>query len=208
MPTRPVASNSSSYGGGIDNIGTLTLANSTITENSVIVGGGIYNLGPLMVVSSTIAYNRVSGVFDAVGGGFYILRGPVTLNDTIVAFNTRDRGSGTRPMISSASTRTMCFQVSAYNLIGIGGSGGLIDGVNGNQVGVADPGLGTLGDNGGPTQTIALLPGSPAIDAGSNALAVDPTTGLPLTTDQRGTGFPRIVRQCGGHRRLRVRRQC
>ncbi len=37
------------------------------------------------------------------------------------------------------------------------------------------------------------MTGSPAIDAGSNALAVDPTTGLPLTTDQRGTGFPRIA---------------
>src|SRR5208337_3072635 len=50
-----------------------------------------------------------------------------------------------------------------------------------------------LQNNGGPTQTIALLPGSPAIDAGSTALAVDPTTGLPLTSDQRGTGFGRIV---------------
>ena len=68
---------------------------------------------------------------------------------------------------------------AAYNLIGTGGSGGLTNGVNGNQVGVANPGLGTLADNGGPTQTIALLPGSPAIDKGSNALAVDPsTTGL------------------------------
>src|SRR5208337_1134584 len=52
----------------------------------------------------------------------------------------------------------------------------------GNQVGVADPGLDPNGlqNNGGPTQTIALVTGSPAIDAGSNALAVNPTT------DQRG----------------------
>ena len=64
---------------------------------------------------------------------------------------------------------------------------------NGNLVGVANPGLGTLADNGGPTLTIALQPSSPAINAGSNALAVDPTTGLPLSTDQRGAGFPRIV---------------
>src|SRR5262249_17483188 len=84
-------------------------------------------------------------------------------------------------------------QVSgANNLIGTGGSGGLVNGVDGNQVGVADPGLSTLADNGGPTQTIALLPNSPAVDAGSNALAVDPQ-GNPLTTDQRGPGFPRIV---------------
>ncbi len=45
--------------------------------------------------------------------------------------------------------------------------------------------LGPLAPNGGPTRTHALLPGSPAIDAGSNPLG--------LTTDQRGTGFPRVL---------------
>jgi hypothetical protein len=83
---------------------------------------------------------------------------------------------------------------SPYNLIGTGGSAGLLNAVNGNEVGVANPGLAPgLADNGGPTETIALLAGSPAIDAGSNALAVDPTTGQPLEYDQRGPGFPRIA---------------
>ena len=54
------------------------------------------------------------------------------------------------------------------------------------------PGLGLLANNGGPTQTIALLAGSPAIDAGSNALAVN-AQGMPLVNDQRGLGFARIV---------------
>jgi hypothetical protein len=77
-----------------------------------------------------------------------------------------------------------------YNLIGDGtGMTGLSDGVNGNLVGSAaapmDPLLGPLQDNGGPTQTHALLIGSPAIDAGNNAYATD--------WDQRGEGFPRIV---------------
>ena len=67
---------------------------------------------------------------------------------------------------------------SSYNLIGTGGSGGLMDGVNHNQVGVANPGLGTLGDHGGPTQTIDLLGGSPDLNAGDPA-----QLGL---TDQRG----------------------
>ena len=109
-----------------------------------------------------------------------------TLDNTIVALNTS--GSGATPD-DIAGTVSLA---SAYNLIGTGGSGGLSNGVNGNQVGVADPGLGPLAYYGGPTQTIALLPGSPAIDAGSNALAVDPSTGQPLTTDQRGPGFVRI----------------
>jgi hypothetical protein len=66
----------------------------------------------------------------------------------------------------------------AYNLIGPGGSGGLVDGVDHNLVGVADAQLSALGDYGGPTQTMALLPGSPALDAG------DPTQ-LGVA-DQRG----------------------
>ncbi len=63
------------------------------------------------------------------------------------------------------------------NLVGIGGSGGLINGMGGNQVGVAHPGLGTLGNYGGPTATISLLPGSPALGTG---------TADGLNTDQRG----------------------
>src|SRR5262249_6426301 len=77
---------------------------------------------------------------------------------------------------------------------GVGSSGGLVNGINGNSVGV-DPRLsdGPISINGAPYFIVALLPGSPAIDAGSNALAVDPTTGSPLTTDERGAGFPRII---------------
>ena len=55
---------------------------------------------------------------------------------------------------------------------------------------MANPGLAPLGDYGGPTQTVGLLPGSPALDAGSDALAVD-SLGNSLTTDQRG--LPRII---------------
>jgi hypothetical protein len=55
------------------------------------------------------------------------------------------------------------------------------------RVALADLHLGHLADNGGPTQTIALGPGSVAIDAGNNAAA------RRLATDQRGPGYPRIV---------------
>ena len=57
--------------------------------------------------------------------------------------------------------------LSANNLIGTGGSGGLVNLVNHNQVGVAEPLLGPLASSGGSTQTLAVLPGSPAIWAGS-----------------------------------------
>jgi hypothetical protein len=64
-----------------------------------------------------------------------------------------------------------------------------IDPAHHNQVGVTNPGLGPLADNGGPTPTIALLPSSPAIGMGSLALA----SAYSLTTDQRGAGFPRSI---------------
>ena len=130
----------------------------------------------MTVVNCTIADNSRGGINNA---------GTATLDNTIVALNTNG-GTAADDISGSVSTS------SGYNLIGTGGSGGLVNGVNGNQVGVANPGLGALAEYGGPTQTIALLPGSPAIDAGSNALAVD-ASGNPLTTDQRGAGYPRVV---------------
>ena len=66
--------------------------------------------------------------------------------------------------------------------------------IGGSIGGAIDPLLATLADNGGPTMTHVLLPGSLAINHGDNALAVDPTNGnAALTTDQRGVGFPRLV---------------
>jgi hypothetical protein len=182
-----------SNGGGIDNDGTTIVSDSTIAYNSSFRGGGIDNDGTIIVSDSTIAYNLGYGVGGGIGNGTLSDDGTATLDNTIVALNTNGSGSGATPDDISSSYGSIVSSSSAYNLIGIGGSDGLTNGTNGNQVGVADPGLGTLASNGGPTQTIALLPSSPAIDAGSNALAVDPTTGNPLTTDQRGPGFPRIV---------------
>jgi hypothetical protein len=75
---------------------------------------------------------------------------------------------------------------SSHNLIGVGG--GLTNGVNGNIVGVTDPKLAPLANNGGPTQTMALLAGSPALDAGDNSLIPSGTS-----YDQRGPGHVRIA---------------
>ncbi len=117
-------------------------------------------------------------VVGGSGGGLNVAAGSVTLMSTIVAENTNGTGAGAiaDDIAGKVSNK------STWNLIGTGGSGGLTNGAGHNQVGVASPGLGTLGGNGGPTETIALLAGSPAIGKGSNPEG--------LLTDQRGFVIP------------------
>ncbi len=164
-------------GGGIFNSGgTLTVSDSTIASNTAATGGGIFNNGTLTVGDSTIADNSAT---SGLGGGIANENGgSVTLNNTLVADNT----SGGDLYLDSGNGSTY---FGAYDLIGDGSD--LSDFTNSLQ---GNPLLAPLGNYGGPTETMALLPGSPAIDAGSNALAVD-ASGNPLTTDQRGQ--PRIV---------------
>jgi len=160
-------------GGGIENRGTATLTNSTLSGNSAYNGGGIKNLSQAML---TLTNSTLSGNSAGAGGGIFN-NGTATLNNTIVA-NSPSGGD----VDNNSGTLT-----GSHNLIE-DGSGGLADTI------VADPKLGPLANNGGPTQTMALLAGSPAINAGSNALAVDPSNnGQPLTTDQRGVPFARIA---------------
>jgi hypothetical protein len=116
------------------------------------------------------------------GGGLDVNAGTATLDNTIVALNTHGTGRGA-PADDIAGTVDAA---SAFNLIGKGGAGGLTNGTNHNQVGVANPLLGTLADNSGPTPTLALLPGSRAIGKGSAAI---PGVTVPAT-DQRGVARP------------------
>lgn len=180
----------SQFGGGIfnfgsfGNVGTVTIINSTISGNSANQdGGGIYNNGTLNVDNSTIADNRADsdGTGDGTGGGIRN-GGTAILTNTIVADNVH--GADTDETADDiAGTANVDTTNSSHNLIGDADTaGGLTNGTNGNIVG-ADPLLGDLADNGGPTFTHALLEGSPAIDAGDN-------TGAP-DTDQRG--FDRVV---------------
>src|SRR5207302_962858 len=96
-------------------------------------------------------------VTAGTGGGVSNVGTAAGVYNTIIAGNFRGAAPGT----TADDVAGTLAAASAFNLIGTGG-GGLTDGVNGNQVGVSDPGLGTLASNGGPTQTVALLPGSPA----------------------------------------------
>jgi hypothetical protein len=176
----------SGSGGGIENAGTLSIVNTTIAGNEatgqVGFGGGLDNAGTLTAVSVTIARNTVAPA--GYGGGISLTKGLITLDNTIVALNTAGAGSGASASdITSGALGVLVSPSSANNLIGTGGSGGLAAGLSGNQVGVVVPGLAsTLADNGGPTQTLALMPGSPAIDGGSTSI---PGVSVPQT-DQRG----------------------
>jgi CSLREA domain-containing protein len=171
-----------SVGGALDSTDTtLSIVNSTFANNSAGSQGGAImadpGTGTVSLINCTITANTASPGTPADGGGLYAGRS-VTLDNTIVAGNFH--GSVVADDIAGTVAAA-----SAYNLIGTGGSGGLVNGVNHNLVGVANPGLGTLANNGGPTLTVALLSGSPAIGAGSNTFV---TAG---ETDQRGQ--PRIA---------------
>jgi hypothetical protein len=173
-----VSGNSSQFDGGglLVQGGTITLTNCTVSGNSVTLagtGGGLETLlgGRLTLTDCTVSGNSILESVGPGGGGLANFA-TTTLTNTIVAGNTW--GAGASDIGGTANVATS----SSYNLIGTGGSGGLTDGVNNNQVGVANPSLGNLGNHGGPTPTIDLLGGSAALNAG------DPTQlGTP---DQRG----------------------
>ncbi len=173
-----IAGNSGPNGGGIVNAATLTLRNSTIADNTATgggSGGGIDNTGTLTVSSCTIAGNTASG---AGGGVFNGGAGTATINNTLVAQNQAPTG----PDAAGA------FVSQGHNLIGDGdgGSGFVATDLVGTSANPIDPQLRPLQNNGGQTSTLALLPGSPAIDAGDDASP-------PGLYDQRGEGFPRIA---------------
>jgi hypothetical protein len=177
-------------GGGIyTGSGTLALSNSTISNNSsMLFGGGIYaGTSNLIVNSSTITQNTTS----RDGGGIFINPSNgdlVAINNTIIAKNYDINSSnGISPDISGNFDTSR----SSYNLIGDGSGSNFTNGVNGNIVGTScnpiDPLLGPLQDNGGPTFTHALLPGSPAIDAANplNNVFIDQRG----VTRPQGSGF-------------------
>ncbi len=185
-----VADNSAFQGGGVSNNfgGTLTIVDSTLAFNSANqYGGAIDNVGTLSIVSGTIAYNSVAK--GGTGAGIDVYAGTGTLYDTIVALNT----IGTGTTAPAADITGSVSSASAYNLIGVGN---LTNGVNNNLVGVTNPGLDTgLANNGGPTLTIALLAGSPAIGAGSATIA---GVNIPLT-DQRGDARSSTIFDIGAY---------
>lgn len=179
-------------GGGIRNGGgKATIINTTISGNTSNGGGGGIDavdggLAAFIAINVTITGNRAG-----FGGGVLRENGPMKFKNSIIAGNFLL--NGTTPDDISGDVDAS----SSFNLIGVGGSGGLTNGVNNNQVGVADPRLGPLANNGGPTLTYSLLTNSPALDAGDNCVTEVTHCGdaaVPqVTTDQRSLGFTRIA---------------
>ena len=166
-------------GGTTLSVASLTVSNSTLSGNSAIGNGGAIanavdaapNAARATITNSTFSDNSAT----ANGGGIYnAVVAEFRIGDTILNAG----GSGANIFNSGMATSF------GYNLSSDDG-GGILTGP-GDQINT-DPMLGPLEDNGGPTFTHALLPGSPAIDAG------DPAFTPPPNFDQRGAGFDRVV---------------
>jgi fibronectin-binding autotransporter adhesin len=131
------------------------------------------------VVATTLTRNVVEGSGATVsdeGGGIHADSGTTTLQASILAGNTAPtKADG--PNCAKFPT----FQSAGHNLIGTT-SGCVFAKQSTDKVNVANPGLGPLAHNGGPTETIALTAASPARNA-----FVPPCT---VTTDQRGVHRP------------------
>ena len=200
-------SNNSAYfsGGGIGNsAGNLQISNCTVSGNSAGSGGGVYTEYDEAEVD--ISNSTLSGNSGASGGGVYSQEQvTVTVTNSTLSGNSANSGGGIYYDFDGSSGGTVILantvlktgasgeniynfggQVvsQGYNLSNDNGSGFLTG--PGDQINT-DPVLGPLQDNGGPTFTHALLPGSPAIDAG------DPNFTPPPLYDQRGPGFDRVV---------------
>ena len=155
-------------GGGIHSNAGISITNTTISGNSSKFGGGltISSSDPSSILNSTVTSNldpSGSGV-----GGLYVATA-LTIKNTIFAANADDECWD----ISGPNITSLGYNIEDTNTCGFSAIG---DRPN------TDPLLGPLADNGGPTQTHAPLPGSPAIDGGTN-------TGCP-STDQRGVSRP------------------
>jgi hypothetical protein len=190
------------YGGGISaSTGTVTLTGSTVSGNSTAGdnahgGGLITRRGNVTLKNSTLSGNSSTGR----GGGIsieplgFLAGASLTSHNSIIAGNTDADGPDSAPdflsptlpanldvrssLIGDSTGTTLTAAATADS------SGNLV----GTSTDPIDPLLAPLTLNGGPTQTHALLPGSPAIDAGDNALVP-----ADIETDQRGPGFARIL---------------
>jgi predicted outer membrane repeat protein len=160
------------------------VANSTIAGNrasgTTARGGGINTDGALTVTSATIARNSAK-----IGGGIYVEGGTTTLRATLLGLNTAPDGPNCSQSVTSLGRNLIATTI-----------GCAITPTSTDKTGVA-PKIGFLAANGGPTRTIALLRGSPALNA-------IPKAQCPFGRDQRGVRRPQGLRcDIGAYERRR-----
>jgi len=191
------SNNSAGTGGGIASLagsGSLETTNCTFNNNTAVFGAGVENISGIFVATNctfgsntaTTSGGAIEGeIFGGVsianctmsansGGGVVIVGGLIDLQNTIIADSI-----GAPDCLTGSP-----LGLNSHNLIKDGSCSPMLSG---------NPMLGPLQNNGGPTPTMALLGGSPAIDAGDDSVLGSPFT---LATDQRGAGFPR---KAGAH---------
>ena len=146
--------------------GSMTITNSTVSDNTAVQGAGLYLVhGATTLTNDTIANNSLTSAGTIPGAGIFGA-GAVTANNTIISGNT-----GATPGHNDCDAHVS----SSDHSLELGADCGF-------DLPSGDPNLEALGDNGGPTQTIALGAGSAAIDAGDKAQCP--------ATDQRGFARP------------------
>lgn len=192
-----VINSTENRGGGIYNsqLATLLVESSEIVGNSVTSqninqGGGIFISGTAKVINTTISGNRAFNGIGAEGGGIYVI-GTLTLLNSTVTANSANFGGGAYK-INTGTLHAVNSIISGNS--GLNVTGGLNANINNYLDG--DARLKPLGFYGGTTRTHAPLPDSPVLNAGSNCvLTVNDCFNLnpALTTDQRGSGYPRRI---------------
>ena len=183
---------------GIDR-GLLTVIESTVTGNRAANGAGLFarDSGAIALwrstVSGNLADNQGGGAFVAAGSSLDMIDSTVTANsayaggglygaggarNTILAGNLHLGGGGADCVGSVVSSGSNLIQAT---------SGCAISGATGSDITGVAPGVNALADNGGPTETHALAPGSPAIDHGAGCSGTD-QRGYPRPVDGDGDG--------------------
>lgn len=193
-----VANGYGQHGGGIVNRGRLLLKGMTFRNNDAKQdGGGLISFGGIVtIINSTFVDNRAG----EVGGGLANNGGNVTVTHGTFSANSAPKGGGLfshgtlllrNTILANSREGKDCTSLetidpaSTHNLIESNEGCG-------HPISTADPRLETLGFYNGPTPTLPLGGGSPAINMGNNAAAVD-EYGELLAWDQRGNGDPRFV---------------
>jgi uncharacterized repeat protein (TIGR01451 family)/CSLREA domain-containing protein len=195
--TRLAYNVAASSGGGVWNWGSMSIISSTIDHNRAASGAGIrHNKGNLVLTNDTLSFNAATdnggGLYSdsesstllvnvtvdsnhtngvpGTGGSLYLDNTTVSLKNTIVSNNGAEGNCGFN---LPATLTSADHNLDSGTTCGLAATGDITN---------TAPLLGPLHDNGGSTPTQALLPGSPAIDRGTN-------NGCP-TTDQRGLHRP------------------